>query len=159
MVNELEIEQKNTSLEQLRTQVMASLEMDENEPPSDFILSDITTEEIDQYLGVIKNNQDVPQKLLKLSWSKIKDEGFFAMLCDYSSVYPIPKELSPNQKIYFIETSESAITLIPIDIGDKKVNVNITLLQNSPKEIKNIYKNLGKLKMEDIKFVKFKNYK
>jgi len=159
MVNESEVEKRDASFEQLRTQVMAGLEMDEDQPPVDFILEDITTSEVGEYLTVIRKGQDVPDKLFKVSSYKVRNEGLFAMLCDYSCVYPIPKDLSKDQKIYFIESSDSAITLIPIDIGGKQINVNITLLQNSPEEVKNIYKNLNKLKMQDIKFVKFNNYK
>lgn len=156
MVNESEIEKKNASFEQLRTQVMAALEMDEYDPLVDIILEDISIEEVDTYLRVIKNDQDIPEKLLKVNRYSVKDEGTFAMLCDYSCVYPIPKDLSKNQKVYFIESSDSAITLIPIDIGDKQVNINICLLQNSPQFIKDMYLKLGKLKMEDIKFVNYK---
>lgn len=136
MVNESEIEKKNESFEQLRTQVMAGLEIDEDEPPVDFILEDITTDEIDQYLKVIKRDQDVPEKLFKLGSYRIRDEGIFAMLCDYSCVNPIPKEIAKNQ-----------------------ININICLLQNSPQFIKDMHMKLGKLKIQDINFVKFENYK
>ncbi len=159
MVNESEIEKKNESFEQLRTQVMAGLEIDEDEPPVDFILEDITTDEIDQYLKVIKRDQDVPEKLFKLGSYRIRDEGIFAMLCDYSCVNPIPKEIAKNQRIYFIESSDSAITLLPIDIGKNQININICLLQNSPQFIKDMHMKLGKLKIQDINFVKFENYK
>ena len=151
----------DNTLDRVRTEISAMLNYDgpEDNPIVDFKLYDINTKDIHEYLGKITVDQDLPQKLLKTSFVKINDENEFATICDYCQVYNAPLSSQTKPRVYFIESADSAITLIPIQLFDDQVNIHISLLGSSPEFIKDMYKKLGKLKMEDIKFTKFKNYK
>lgn len=74
-------------------------------------------------------------------------------LCDYSQIYNVPFNPLLQQRVYFIETADNAVTVIPIQLSSDRVNINIELLEDSPKFVKDMYMKMGKLKMEDIKFV------
>lgn len=151
----------NDELDRVRTEISAMLNYEDPEgvPIVDFKLYDTDTNVIHTYLSKITRDQDLPDKLLKNSFIKISDERMYHEVCDYCQIYNAP--LSPKRipRVYFIESADSAVTVIPIQLFDNQVNIHISLLENSPQFIKDMYKNIGKLKMQDIKFTKFQNYK
>ncbi len=154
MGDPIEEDRKQESLDRLRTEVSSMLN-DGEDTFVDFQLSDVDTLDIHNYLEVISSNQDLPQKLLKVGNVSVSNMEVYDALCDYSQVYNVPFSPLLRQRVYFIETADNAITVIPIQLAPDQVNINIELLENSPKFIKDMYMKMGKLKMEDIKFVKF----
>lgn len=153
MGDPIEEDRKQESLDRLRTEVSSMLN-DGEETFVDFQLSDISTQDVHNYLKTVSINQDLPQKLLKIDHVSVSDIEIYDALCDYSQVYNVPFNPLLQQRVYFIETADNALTVIPIQLAPDSVNINIELLENSPKFIKDMYMKMGKLKMEDIKFVK-----
>ncbi len=151
-----EKEYKQGSLDRLRTEISSMLEYGDD-GYVDFQLMGVSTQEVHNYLDFLSLNNNLPDKLLKVQNVSISDMETYDCLCDYCGVDKVPYDPLLKQEIYFIERSDSAITVIPIQLDRDEVNINIELLENSPKFIKELYKNIDsrKLKFEDIKFVKF----
>ncbi len=146
---------KQRSLDTLKSEISTMIEFGgERGIFTDMVLDDVNTTEIDRYLRVLDKNQDLPYKLYKCSSVDVLDMGTYDMLCDYSQVNDVPIDPCIQQKVYFIETSDFAVTVIPIQLNGNHVSVNIEPLEHSPEFVKEMYKKMGKLKMEDIKFVK-----
>lgn len=154
MGDPIEEDRKQESLNQLKTQISSMLD-DEQDPYIDFQLYDVDTYDIHNYLRKIYFDQDLPSKLFKVGYMDVSDMEAYNTLCDYCMVYKAPFSALIQQKVYFIETADNAVTVIPIQLAKNEVNISIELLENSPKFIKDMYMKMGKLKMEDIKFVKF----
>lgn len=122
---------------------------------SEFMLEDITLKDIDKYLKLIGKRQDLPFKLFKCSFVRVNDSDTHEMLCDYTNVHEVAFDPTLRPRLYFIETSDFAVTVIPIQLDESTTNVHIEPLEYSPKFVRDMYDNLGKLRMEDIEFVKF----
>ena len=160
MGDPIEENTRQESLDRIKYEVSAMLDYTGNNVPLvDFKVYDVDTNDIHQFLGKIAYDQDLPQKLLKIGNVGVSNVDIYDMLCDYCQIYDAPLTPQMKQRIYFIETGDTAITVIPIQLFNNQVNVNIGLLEDSPRFIKDMYKNFGKLEMKDIKFTKFKNYK
>jgi len=130
-----------------------------------FEIEDITTKDIEEYLKKIEIEQDSPIKLLTINSFTIPDIEYTSEVLDEFSIYPVSKSL--NQKVYFIEGGEFALTLIPIEVEDGKICIIIQPLEKSLPYIKHAYgemvenrdwkgrrKTVGELR-EEIHFVKF----
>lgn len=144
------------SLDMLKSEISTMIEYGgEKGVFTDMVLEDVNTTEIDRYLKVLDKNQDLPYKLYKCSSVDVLDMETYDMLCDYSQVNDVPIDPSIQQRVYFIETSDFAVTVIPIQLNGNNVSVNIEPLEHSPEFVKEMYKKMGKLQLKDIKFVTF----
>lgn len=153
MGDPIEEERANESLDRLRTELSSMLDCGED--GIDFQLFDINTEDVDIYLHKIYIDQDLPQKLLKISYKQIHEKSTYDNICEYCQAKDVQFPPLFQQRVYFVETADSAATIIPIQLNGDMVNIRIELLENSPEFIKDMYMKIGKLKMQDIKFVKF----
>lgn len=144
----------------LISEIRAMLECgDENNQPIDDIIRNVTLDQIDRYIDEIKYNQDLPFQLLKIGKKVISDKETFDTLCDHSAISGVQFDPKLKHRVYFIETADNAIVLLPIQLERGVVNVRIELLERgfTHEKIYEMYQNLGKLKMKDVKFVKFNN--
>ncbi len=135
-------------------------------------LNHIDLKDIDIYLEKIGKDQDLSVKNLSVESITITDIEKFAQICDYLQINNVKYPLRNPQKIYFIESAESAITFIPIELDDRSVSIYIEPLESSPDWITELWAtNMDKKKsLEDIEFInprdlpsrsnkKHKNYK
>lgn len=152
-------------------------EQEENQQPSDFLISqlttvleygvdkssrvdailfDVTLEQIDEYMEKVKHDQDLPFPLTRIRSKEINNQEIFESVCNHCNITSV--EYNPT-KIYFVETASNAVVLIPIQLEKGVVNICIELLDKeiTSKEIYGMYMGLGKLRMDQIKFVKFTN--
>ncbi len=160
---------------------MESRDLSENQQPSDFILSqirevleygddsimtlarvdetvrDVSLGQIDEYMKKIQLDQDLPFELTRIRAREIKDEKTFKAICEHYSIYDVPFNPLLHTKVYFIETSDNAVVFTPIELEKGLINFSVELLdrENTIPEIYSLYMGLGKMKMSDIKFVKF----
>ena len=121
----------------------------------DEILRGIDSRDIHVYLNSLVRRQNLPFKNPTVQSILIKDSETFSMLCDYVDVYKIREYLPREQRLYFIETGDFAITVIPIEFENEQVAINIEPLDYSPPFIRDIYEGKGKLSMDKIPFVKY----
>ncbi len=130
---------------------------DERNPRVEEIIQDITLIEIDQHMRDILHNQDLPFQLVRIRSKDIIDEEVFNELSEHCNVSNVPYDERLKHKVYFVETASNAVVLIPIQLEPGVVNVCIELLDRdiSPKKIYDMYMNLGKLSIDQIKFIKF----
>lgn len=98
----------------------------------------IDLKDIDIYLKKIDKDQDLGVKNLTVEPVAISDLEKFTQICDYVQIdnvnYP-PRNL---QRIYFIESAYSAITLIPIELDNRSLSIYIEPLESSPDFIKEL---------------------
>lgn len=140
------------------TQINTVLEYgDDTNPRIDETVRDVTLGQIDEYMEKIQLDQDLPFKLTRIRAREIKDEKTFEAICAHLAITHIPFNLLLHTKVYFIETSDNAVVFTPIELEKGLVNISVELLdrENTIPEIYNMYLGLGKMKMSDIKFVKF----
>jgi len=64
--------------------INSALESNEDKLPFDYILSDLTLDDIDKYIEKIKLDQDLPFKLVRITDSKIKNEDTFKDICEHA---------------------------------------------------------------------------
>jgi len=102
-------------------------------------LTGILPNHIDQYIMNLRYAQDLPISNLKILKSTLTDIKILSQIYDYLQSYPISNEGSFEQKIYFIEGSDSAIVVIPVLNDDKEITLHLELLHSSPQFIKDIW--------------------
>lgn len=157
---------------------MEARDLSENQQPSDFILSqiktvleygdyknprvdetlnDITLVQVDDYMKKIQLDQDLPFELTRIRAREIKDEKTFNAICEHYSIKSVPFNPILHTKVYFIETADNAVVFTPIELEKGVINISVELLdrENTIPEIMDLYMHIGKMKMSDIKFVKY----
>jgi len=119
-------------------------------------LNHIDLKDIDIYLEKISGDQDLGVKNLSVESVTITDIEKFAQICDYIQIDSVKYPSRYPQKVYFIESAESAITFIPIELDNRSLSIYIEPLESSPDLITELWainkdkKNKG---LEEIKFV------
>lgn len=116
----------------------------------------IDLKDIDLYLKKMKKDQDLDIKDLLIESVNITDIGKFAQICDYLEIDNVNYPSRNPQKIYFLESAESAITFIPIELDNHSVSIYIEPLESSPDLITELWainKDKKKKSLEDIEFV------
>ena len=136
--------------------INSALESNEDKLPFDYILSDLTLDDIDKYIGKIGLDQDLPFKLVKITDSKIKDEKTFLDICEHCSISNVGYNPRLKNKLYFIETADNAIVVIPIQLEKGLINIHIDLLdkEHIPQSVYDMYMKSGKLTLDQIRFLK-----
>jgi len=95
-------------------------------------VSDITLTDVYHYMAQIERNQDLPLKDLRITYVPITNLEKFAQICDYRLINKIQFPTTDEQRIYFIECSGFATTLIPIQLDDGTLNIFMEPLESSP---------------------------
>jgi hypothetical protein len=101
-------------------------------------------------------DQDLGLKALSIESVTITDTMKFAQICDYIQIDDVKYPSRNPQKVYFIESADSAITFIPIELNKRSVSIYIEPLESSPDLITELWainrdkKNNG---LEGIEFV------
>lgn len=136
--------------------INSALESDEDKLPFDYILSDLTLDDIDKYIEKIELDQDLPFKLVKITDSRIKDKETFIDVCEHCSISGVVYDPKLRNRIYFIETADNAVVLIPILLEQGIVNIHIDLLdkEHTSKSVYDMYMKSGKLTLDQIHFLK-----
>ena len=143
---------KNSSLEIVYGGLNDLLTTD-SEEPTIADLRDVTLEDIDDYLHKIVQDKDIGAPLLHLIDVPIDNEDDFRGICDYLNVVNIP--YTGKEKVYFLESADSIVSVIPIDTTEGTLKVCIELWEQSPEFIKKLssYKKPNK-SLDTINFVK-----
>ena len=143
-------------LDSLFPSIKSALESDEKEFPFDYIMEDLTLDDIDKHIEKMELDQDLPFKLVKITDSEIKDEETFLDICSHCSISNVKYDSKSRNFIYFIETADNAIVLIPIQLEKGLINMHIDLLDKEyiPKSVYDMYINSGKLTIDKIHFLK-----
>ena len=121
----------------------------------DEILHGIDLRDIHAYMNSLVSQQNLPFKSPSVKSFVIEDAETFSMLCDYVDVCQIRDPLTGPQRLYFVETADFAITVIPIELENYQVAINIEPLDYSPPFIRDIYEDTEKLSMDQIPFVRY----
>jgi hypothetical protein len=147
---------KQDALNFLRSNISQMLEYPNQFQVVEETLNYIDSKDIDTYLKKIDRDQDIGVKNLSIEPVTITDIEKFAQICDYLQINNVRYPSRYPQKIYFIESAESAITFIPIELDDRSISIYIGPLESSPDWIKKLWKiNRDKKKkgLEDIEFI------
>jgi hypothetical protein len=125
----------------------------------DEVVMDITNRDVHSYMRQIVEDQDLEYKLTKISAYTVDDFQIFWQLCERANVYNVDAPLIGEQKVYFLETADSAMILYPIKLGSNKLNIHMELMDiDTPKFLKNMWNKLNEKKsLKDIRFVAFNN--
>ncbi|KUK67108.1 MAG: seg [candidate division WS6 bacterium 36_33] len=116
----------------------------------------IDLKDIDLYLQKMEKDQDLDIKDLLIESVNITDIGKFAQICDYLEIDKVNYPLRHPQRIYFLESADSAITFIPIELDNRSVSIYIEPLESSPDLITELWainRDKKKKSLEDIEFV------
>lgn len=115
---------------------------------------DVSLPEVYAYLQQIEQDQDSPIKLLRIRYASVQDFDTIATIYDYTQVYP-EKEPPYNQRIYFIEGADFALTLMPIEEKKGQIQIHMTALDASPDFITEMFAELDRKKsFEDLGLIK-----
>ena len=140
-------------LDYLVPSINSALESDEDELPLDYIMNDLTLNDIDKYIEKIKLDQDLPFKLVKITDSKIKNEDTFKDICEHCCISNVRYNPKLKNKVYFVETADNAVVIIPIQLEKGLVNIHIDLLdkEHIPQSVYDMYIESGKKTLEQLK--------
>lgn len=120
--------------------------------PVDKVLYDIDMQDIDTFLHQLIEEGDFPFKLPILREYIVDDDDQFAKLCDYVDINGDIQFSHGKQMVFFLESADCAITIIPIELDKDCVNMHIELLDRSPKFIKDMWEEtLKKKTIDDLK--------
>ncbi len=115
---------------------------------------DVSLPEVYAYLQQIEQDQDSPIKLLRIRYVSVQDFDTIATIYDYTQVYP-ETEAPYNQRIYFIEGADFALTLMPIEEKKGQIQIHMTALDASPDFITEMFAELDRKKsFEDLGLIK-----
>lgn len=131
---------KQESMDFIRSMIEDTIEYGvEEKQPIDQELYDIDIREIHEYMHLLMDDRDFKYKLATLREYMVTDINEFAQICDYTSING-DVEFIPNTNIvFFLEISDYAITIIPIQLDRNTVNIYIESLDNSPEFIKDMW--------------------
>ncbi len=140
-------------LDSLLTSINSALESDEDELPLDHIMNDLTLKDIDNHIRKIELDGDLPFKLVRITDSQIKDEKTFLDICEHCFISGVRYNPKLENKVYFIETADNAVVVIPIQLEKGLINIHIDLLdkEHIPQSVYDMYIESGKKTLEQLK--------
>lgn len=151
---------KQEALDFVRFNISQMLKYPNQERVVEETVSHIDLKDIDLFLRKIERDQDLDINNLLIESVDIIDIEKFAQICDYLGIDNVNYPSRHPQKIYFLESAESAITFIPIELDNRSVSIYIEPLESSPDFITELWAiNIDKKKksLEDIEFVNPQN--
>ena len=143
-------------LNSLLPSINSALESNEDELPFDYLMEDLTLDDIDKYIKKIELDQDLPFKLVRITDSQIKDEKTFLDICEHCSFSNVRYNPKLKNKVYFIEIADNTVVVIPIQLERGLINIHIDLLdkEHIPQSVYDMYMRSGKLTLDQIHFLK-----
>lgn len=103
---------------------------------------------------------DLPIKEIQVKSAEVSEKDILIQLYDYTEAYPEEELFLKGQKIYFIEGSISALTIIPIQLTENQMHIHMELLDRSPEFINDIWWGRHKKKsIADLPFLKPSEWK
>ncbi|NLZ24703.1 hypothetical protein GX888_03105 [Candidatus Dojkabacteria bacterium] len=122
----------------------------------------VDMEAVNRYIGnmgKVHTGQDLIYGRLAIS-SLPLDETSYEELCYYLDITPSDTFSGVDHQIHFVEIHKKnkkyVMTVIPIQYNENTINIRIEKLNKPEAEyVREIHKGASKLKIEDIKFVKF----
>jgi hypothetical protein len=106
----------------------------------DKVVEDITLTNVYDYMTQIKNNQSLFLKKVTIDYATILSESQrFPHICRRCRVSNVKYPANEKQRIYFIQNSDFATVLIPIDLGDGTINIYMEALDSSSEIITEIW--------------------
>jgi hypothetical protein len=147
---------KQEALDFVRFNISQMLKYPNQERVVEETVSHIDLKDIDLFLRKIERDQDLDINNLLIESVDITDIEKFAQICDYLGIDNVNYPSRHPQKIYFLESAESAITFIPIELDNRSVSIYIEPLESSPDLITELWainRDRKKKSLEDIEFV------
>ena len=140
-------------LDSLLPSIHSALESDEDELPLDHIMNDLTLKDIDNHIRKIELDGDLPFKLVRITDSQIKDEKTFLDICEHCCISGVRYNPKLKNKVYFIETVDNAVVVIPIQLEKGLINIHIDLLdkEHIPQSVYDMYIESGKKTLDELK--------
>ena len=148
---------KQEALDLISFNIVNILQGGEQGTVVDKVIHDISLKDIDNYLKLLISSKNFPVKLPLLTSSRIDNLDLFKDLCDYTNISDAEFPENSDPKIYFLESSDFAITFIPIQLDNNRINIHLEPLEDCPDFITEILENIkdGK-RIEDIDFIDYK---
>ena len=151
---------KQEALDFVRFNISQMLKYPNQERVVEETVSHIDLKDIDLFLRKIERDQDLDINNLLIESVDITDIEKFAQICDYLGIDNVNYPSRHPQKIYFLESAESALTFIPIELDNRSVSIYIEPLESSPDLITELWainRDRKKKSLEDIEFVNPQN--
>ncbi len=148
---------KQEAEEYIRSQIINMIQSGDNDAFVNETIRDISLTDIHDILFRLYVDNSLPFKLTRVAHIKIENLETFEQLCDHMEIYDVSIPEKEAQRVYFLETSDCAITVIPIQLSPEDgINIQIELLEDSPAFVKELWNKATRKKgLDDIKFVKF----
>ncbi len=147
---------RQRAIEFVRSQIINMIENGEEGDVVDAVVQDISLSDIHTYMNLLKTDQSLPFKLPLIRYANVSDETEYAKVCDYVCAYNTVLPPRNMRRVYFIETSDFAITFIPVQLEGEEINIHIEPLDCSPDFILEMWDKVStRPRIEDIKWVKF----
>jgi hypothetical protein len=129
---DIEGDAKQEALDLIRFNVEQILDHADEFTIVDEAINDVTLDEIDDYLCMMTYENPSFRQDVEMVRCFIYSMDDFGKLCEYTNVTGIERPKRWNQKVYFIESNDSAVTIIPIETGNKTVNIYMEPLESCP---------------------------
>ncbi len=108
----------------------------------DEIVEDLSIRELYQYMQQVKRNQDLDLVDPRIRYVSITELETFVDICDYRQINNIRHPFNEEQRVYFIESSDFATVLIPIQLDDRSLNLFMEPLDSSSELIRQMFAEL-----------------
>ncbi len=149
---------RNENLLKLKSSIENYMKYANGDFPSEELLEKITLSDVDRYIKKVCTDRQWDFKRALVRSAAVDGREMFETLCDYTNINPMSVDFpgEGKQNIYFIESADFAMTLIPIQLQDG-VNAYMEALDASPDFITEIYQNLNdqRKELDRIEFVRF----
>lgn len=135
---------KQKALDKIRFNIENILTGEDQFTSVDEIVYGVNLKDINEYMNFLVKDETLPTKLTRIRSYNVDNLDLFEQLCDYTSVNNSETPRLWNQKVYFIESGDFALTFIPIALEDKKsVNIYMEPLETSPDLITELWARLN----------------
>ena len=149
---------RQEALSFIRSQIITMIESGEKGVVIDQVVYNTDLKDIHTYMKFLKDDKALPFRIPIIRNFMVNDIDKFATLCDYCDINNAKIPTKNEQRVYFIETSDFAITFIPIELEDRTVNIRMEPLDESPDFILEMWDKVTRPKdINDIDFVDFSN--
>lgn len=149
-------EDRQRAIEFVRSQIINMIQNGDEGDVVDAIVQDISLSDLYRYMNILKTDQSLPFELPLIRYANVTDDTEYANVCDYVCAYKTELPARNMRRVYFIETSDFAITFIPVQLEGEEINIHIEPLDCSPDFILEMWDKVStRPGIEDINWVKF----
>lgn len=126
----------------------------------DEVVEGLDYRDIYEFMMFLSETESIPQKLTRITHYLVQDPDLFSKLVEYTSISDPYIDANRNMRIFFVETEDFALTVIPVALSKKKINIYMEPLEASPDLVTEIWAGVvDKKNLENIKFVNPKDLK